>query len=118
MVNAFKKTRRGASMVEYAVLLGSVCLICLVAMSFLGNKTGDIIGALATTLPGANLEDDLSIVSHRLVEYRPAVFDAAYIEIDASEIGANDAGTLTPRMAQNAGYDEAELELLVSDLFP
>lgn len=117
MVNAFKKTRRGASMVEYAVLLGSVCLICLVGMSFLGNKTGDIIGALATTLPGANVEDDLSIVSHRLVEFRPAVFDADYIEIDASLIGANDSNP-TPRMAQNVGYDENELEDLVSDLFP
>lgn len=119
MMNVFKKTRRGASMVEYAVLLGAITLVALVGISFLGNKTADIIGALATTLPGANADDDLSIISHELVELTEDVGNNDdYVRFDASIIGANDAGNRDNRLATNTGYDPTELEALVTDLIP
>lgn len=111
MIKSLKRNRRGASMVEYAVLLGAITLVCLVAISFLGNKTNDIIGALAATLPGANANDDLSIESHWLVEYTDDNGDF-YIEVDTSDIGAADSA-LDNRLAINTGYEPADMETLV-----
>ncbi len=37
-----RRSKKGQSMVEYALGLGCVAAVCMVAMSFLGHVSGDI----------------------------------------------------------------------------
>ena len=38
--------KKGQSMVEYALGIGSVAMVCMVALSFLGHISGDIFNAV------------------------------------------------------------------------
>jgi pilus assembly protein Flp/PilA len=60
--------RKGQALLEYALLIAGVALICLAAVSILGHKTSDMIGAVAATIPGAHQDDNAAIVSGKLIE--------------------------------------------------
>jgi Flp pilus assembly pilin Flp len=62
------KRRRGAAMVEYALLVAGVSLICMASVSVLGHKTNDLVAAIASVLPGAHPNDNGAIDSGQLVE--------------------------------------------------
>ena len=62
------KKRKGAAMVEYAILVGAVALIGIVGMSVLGRKNSDIIGTLAVILPGVRSAEDVAVQHTSLVE--------------------------------------------------
>ncbi len=113
MVSTLKKTRKGAAMVEYAVLLGAITLVALIAVSMLGNKTTDIISTLAVILPGANPEDDLSLRSGALVEFNESTDYPSFAVFNPAVTGAVD-GVPTYRLAHNVSIDEADMDLLVS----
>jgi Flp pilus assembly pilin Flp len=66
------KRRRGAAMVEYALLVAGVSLICMASVSILGHKTNDLLAAIASVLPGAHPTDNGTIDSGQLVEVTPA----------------------------------------------
>jgi Flp pilus assembly pilin Flp len=46
----FNRDETGASLLEYALLLGLIAVICLVAMSALGSRIRTVMMALASTL--------------------------------------------------------------------
>lgn len=54
-----RRSKKGQSMVEYALGLGCVAAVCMVAMSFLGHVSGDIFHAVQSAInydgaPGAH----------------------------------------------------------------
>lgn len=50
------KSERGASLVEYALLVALIAVVCLVALKFLGTSTGDKINTV-----GKDIRDSTSI---------------------------------------------------------
>jgi len=72
MVNFFRKViemskqiakRRGQGLVEYIIIVASVALIALVAVSVFGHKVADQYAIGAGMLPGAHTEDNQAIVT-------------------------------------------------------
>src|SRR3974377_2143172 len=66
-----RTARKGAAMVEYALLVGGIALICAGAVSVFGHKTSDIIGLMAAIVPGGHTEDNAAMISGQLIETAP-----------------------------------------------
>ena len=86
------KNKRGAALVEYGLLIAGVALISLGAVSQFGKKTSDLIGTVATILPGAAYLDNAPIVSGRLIEVTNTGTGDA-IELNITKILANSTKT-------------------------
>jgi Flp pilus assembly pilin Flp len=89
--------RKGAAMVEYAILVGAVALIGILGMSVLGRKTSDIIGTLAVILPGVESREDVSLHNASLIEITT---DGTTFRIDSNKIAADKS---VDRLNANAG---------------
>jgi len=57
------KNRRGQGLVEYIIIVASVAMISLVAVSIFGHKVADQYAIGAGMLPGAHSEDNLAIAT-------------------------------------------------------
>lgn len=57
------QNRRGQGLVEYIIIVASVALIALVALSVFGHKVADQYAIGAGMLPGAHAEDNLAITT-------------------------------------------------------
>ncbi len=44
------KSDRGASLVEYALLVALIAVVCIVAISFLGRKASEEFGSVGSSL--------------------------------------------------------------------
>ncbi|MEL7266234.1 MAG: class III signal peptide-containing protein, partial [Planctomycetota bacterium] len=62
------RNKKGQGLVEYGILVGGVALVALAATAILGHKTTDLIGTVASALPGAHEDDQGSIISGKLVK--------------------------------------------------
>jgi Flp pilus assembly pilin Flp len=62
----FRRTRKGQALVEYAILIGAVSIVCLTAASLLGHKAGDLLGYAAALLPGDDGDDQGPIFVSKL----------------------------------------------------
>ena len=62
------KSRKGAALFEYSLLLAGVGLVTIAAVSVFGHKVSDMTAAVATVLPGAHDEDNNPIVSGQIIE--------------------------------------------------
>jgi len=62
------KSKKGAALVEYSLLIAGVALISAAAVSVFGHKTSDMIGTVAAILPGAHDDDNNPIQSGHLIE--------------------------------------------------
>lgn len=47
------KSERGASLVEYALLVALIAVVCIVAVSFLGRKASENFGTVGQSISGA-----------------------------------------------------------------
>ena len=67
------KSRKGAALFEYSLLLAGVGLVTIAAVSVFGHKVSDMTAAVATVLPGAHDEDNNCRQGDkvRLIETRP-----------------------------------------------
>lgn len=87
------RNKKGQGLVEYGLIIAGVALICAAAVSVFGHKTSDLIGAVASILPGAHADDNGPLVSGKLIETTGA--DTGDIALDAATIVANtDTGRL------------------------
>jgi Flp pilus assembly pilin Flp len=112
LVNLFRGTRRllsrlgrdrkGAALVEYALLVAGVALICLVAVALLGHKTNELVGAAAVTLPSAHADENGPIAAGKLVETRQDASGAITLDVDRVRAGGE-------RMKNNTGIDAEQL---------
>lgn len=62
------KNKKGAALVEYALIVAGVALIGSASVSVFGHKTTDMIATTAAVLPGAHADDNAPIVSGKLIE--------------------------------------------------
>lgn len=62
-VRARMKARRGQSLVEYIIIVASVAMISLIAVSMFGHKVADQYAIGAGMLPGAHADDNLPITT-------------------------------------------------------
>lgn len=89
MTNLFAKllkNRRGAALLEYALLIAGVALIAAASVSIFGHKTTDLISAVAAIIPGAHADDNGPLVSGKLIETTEA--SSGQIQLDAAAITA------------------------------
>src|SRR5688572_3838849 len=93
-----RRSKRGAALVEYGLIVAGVALVAAAAVSIFGTKTAGMIGASAAILPGANSEDNGPIEAGRVVK----TFN------DGTSIGiADDASEQT--LGDNLGVPTDEL---------
>ncbi|HUG94003.1 MAG TPA: hypothetical protein VML55_24445 [Planctomycetaceae bacterium] len=90
------RRRKGAALVEYALLIAGVALIAAAAVSVFGHKTNDMVSATAAVLPGAHADDNAPIVSGKLIETTGA--EDGPIALDVATISGN---TDSPRLGNN-----------------
>lgn len=50
----FADDERGASLVEYALLVALIAVVCIVAVSFLGKKASENFGTVGQSIAGNN----------------------------------------------------------------
>jgi hypothetical protein len=96
MKTSYISRRAGQSLVEYALLIAGVALVCAVGVSMFGHKTGDMIDAAAAVLPGAHADDNGPIAAGQLLEMTPS--SAGPISLDLNGISNN---TGVDRLNQN-----------------
>ena len=111
------KCRKGAAMVEYALLVAGVALIGAASTSVFGHKTNDMIGMVAAVLPGAHADDNAPIVSGKIIETSNAAAAvdsggaaATGIGLDVDTIIANSG---TARLGTNVGTDGTLADLVL-----
>jgi Flp pilus assembly pilin Flp len=61
LINKSRRTKRGAALVEYGLIVAGVALVAAVAVSIFGSKTAGMIAASAHVLPGTNAADNGTI---------------------------------------------------------
>lgn len=102
----FRRRRRAAAMVEYAILLGAIALVAVGAVTVFGRKTADMIGTMAAILPGAHAADNNPILAGGLVETSVDPATGA-ITVDVQAIISN---SNQPRLGLNVfGEDTSAL---------
>jgi Flp pilus assembly pilin Flp len=112
-VKKFLKSRKGAAMVEYALLVAGIAVVAVVAVSVLGHKTSDLLGTAAAIIPGVNTDDNAPLTSGELIETAPN--GDGNISLDVNKIVNN---TDTERLGNNLGYTTGELPNLVVQTTP
>ena len=51
MVRRFVKNDEAATMVEYALMLSLIAIVCIVAVTLIGTNANNIFGQIAAALP-------------------------------------------------------------------
>jgi Flp pilus assembly pilin Flp len=98
------KNKKGAAMVEYALLVAGVALIGAASVSVFGHKTNDMIAMTAAILPGAHLDDNNAMLSGKI------------IETSVNDAGANTGiGLDVTTILANKGKDRLDLNTGASD---
>ncbi len=98
MLHRFVRDRKGQAMVEYALLVAGIALICAAAVSVLGYKTSGLLAAMATVIPGANQTSNGPISSGHLIETTGYTGANPVIALDVTAI-ATASGSY--RLSQN-----------------
>jgi len=101
------KDKRGAAMVEYALLVAGVALVAAAGVSVMGHKTSDMIATVAAVLPGAHADDNGPITSGRVIE--TAAGAGGSISLDIGTIAGGGV-----RLDTNLGFG-GELGTLVTE---
>ena len=101
MFKKFIRDEKGAALLEYSLLAAGVALVSAAAVSVFGHKTNDMLGAVATVMPGAHADDNGPIVSAKVIETTQRAADNGII-IDTATIA--DGGT---RLGTNYGLETA-----------
>ena len=100
------RNRKGQGLVEYALIIAGVALISAVGISLFGHKVSDMIGAVATVLPGAHTGDNGPISSGHLIETTDASGGAIGLDVPGILAG-NSTGRLGNNVMGSAtnGFD-------------
>jgi Flp pilus assembly pilin Flp len=93
--------RRGQGLVEYALIVAGVALVCVAGITMFGHKTSDMIDAVTVVLPGAHADDNGPIVSGQLVDLTPGSSGAISVDLNAIS-GENGTARLGNAQTGNA----------------
>ncbi len=96
----------GAALAEYGLLLAGITLVSLVAVSVLGTKVGGLVASVASLLPGAQQQQNGTVVVGELMETRSLDANGDGInEITIDSTGIAHDGSDTFRLGENLGMD-------------
>jgi len=109
LIRRVLKNRKGAALVEYALIIAGVALIGAVAVSVFGRKVSDMLATAAAVLPGAHAEDNAPIISGKIIETSPNAQGTDQGGNSQNGIGL-DVNAITqangkPRLANTVGSD-------------
>jgi pilus assembly protein Flp/PilA len=111
MMKQLWNDRRGQGLVEYALIIAGVALICAVGISLFGHKTAGMVDAVAVVLPGAHADDNGPINQGQLIETTGAGNGSIGLDLNAIQQETNSA-----RLGQNvAGSSSNAFNGLVAD---
>jgi Flp pilus assembly pilin Flp len=68
LMKRFLSEKKGAALVEYALIVAGVALIGAAAVSVFGHKVTDMMATSAAVMPGAHTDDNAPIVAGRTIE--------------------------------------------------
>ena len=111
MLRKLIRNRKGQGLVEYALIIAGVALICAAAIAIFGHKVNDMIAGTAAVLPGAHAEDNAPIYSGSIIEYGADA--GGTLSLDLTTIEANSDGTIA-RLGSNVST-RGDFDGLVSD---
>ena len=103
MLKKLIRNRKGQGLVEYALIIAGVTLICAVGISVFGHKVSDMIDAVAVIMPGAHDGDNGPIASGHILETTDAT--AGPITLDLSAQTGVLSGNGTGRLGENVLND-------------
>jgi len=86
MFNRLRGSRKGQALAEYAVIIGGVLLMTIVAVSVFGHKVNDLMALSAVILPCAHADDNQPMISGKLIE---TAVDGGSIGLDIPGVLAN-----------------------------
>lgn len=94
LINKSRRTKRGAALVEYGLIVAGVALVAAVAISVFGSKTAGMIAASAKVIPGTNANDNGNIgVGHMIqVDNNGGTITANQAAIDAGRTTGDSLG--------------------------
>ena len=114
LLKRLHREKKGAAMVEYALLIAGVALIGAAAVAIFGHKTTDMIAMTAAVLPGAHSDDNGPIVSGKIIETARGATNADSnpnaIGLDIDTIIANNN---TVRLGSNLGTVGSAADLVL-----
>jgi len=84
-----RRSKRGAALVEYGLIVAGVALVAVAAVSIFGHKTAGMIGTSAGVLPGATAEDNAPIQAGAVVKTRNGGIDQDALTDPDNTIGSN-----------------------------
>jgi pilus assembly protein Flp/PilA len=103
LIQRLLKNKKGAAMVEYALLVAGVALIGAASTAIFGHKTNDMIAMVAAVLPGAHTDDNAPIISGKIIETSPLAVGAGGAKGIGLDVDAIIAGTDTSRLGTSVG---------------
>jgi Flp pilus assembly pilin Flp len=110
MIRKYRRKRKGQALVEYALIIAGVGLLCMVGISLFGHKVAGMINMTTAILPGAHAPGNAPIHTGRLVEFAPHEDTPGNpIELDVDGIIANNN---TQRLSQNLWSIDAGEQLV------
>ena len=99
------KDRKGQGFTEYALLVAGIALVGVVSVAIIGQKTGELLAAVATVLPGNAPASNGPLQTGAIVEYQNAGGGPTIL-----------ANQQTERTNSNLGFDDNGLSLDLGDL--
>lgn len=88
-----RRSKRGAALVEYGLIVAGVALVTVAAVSIFGTKIGGMFGTAAAILPGAHAADNGPIAVGKMA---PTTVDGngnQALDGDAIANGTNNLGS-------------------------
>ncbi len=114
MLQRILRSKKGAALVEYGLLIAGVALVSAAAVAVFGHKTNELIAGIASVLPGAHEDDNAPIAAGQLLETTdPSTDPDGKIRLDIQDIQTN--GTGTKRLRNNL---DIPVDLLILEPTP
>ena len=108
MLRKLIRNRKGQGLVEYALIIAGVALICAAAIAVFGHKVNDMIAGTAGVLPGAHADDNAPIVSGKIIETAQNADGEIALDIDTIVTNSN-----TSRLGNRMGTGDTSISTLV-----
>jgi pilus assembly protein Flp/PilA len=107
------KDKKGAALVEYALLVAGIALIGAASIAIFGHKTNDMVAMVAAVLPGAHTDDNAPIISGKIIETSPTAVGAGGAPGIGLDVNAIVAATGTSRLGTAVGTDGTLSDLVL-----
>lgn len=104
-----RRHRCGQGLVEYALIIAGVALICAVGLSLFGHKTAGMIEAVTAVIPGAHQADNGPIMTGQLIETTDATAGPISLDLNTITQGGPRLGFNTTGNQTN-GFDGLVVE--------